>query len=281
MLDRTSSDGFKIILPRRARGRPTAKQAEEYRNDLERFCKALEEIASTLEFKVSSRGWCYILEEHGLPKGDFDLAQRVINDARKSGLLPVDFCAEDEGRQADNLEKIDHQTPQQFAHDCVNYVRRRAHEQYTPVSFWGDLDVFIQMTVEKVDLKSLFAEVTEEFHVPTYNVSGWNDLNARAAMMRLFRRWESEGKKCVLLHCGDHDPGGLQISNFIRSNLQDMARARGIGWSPADLTIVRFGLNADFIRRHRHGSIIWKPEAVIGSTTRAIPTTTNLTFRIT
>jgi len=251
MLDRTSDDFKKIILPRRPRGRPTTKQAEEYHHDLERFCEALEEIASTLEFKVSSRGWCYILEEHGLPKGDFDLAQKVINDARKSGLLPVNFCAEDEGRQADNLEEIDHETPQQFAHDWVNYVRKRAHEQYTPISFWDDLDVFVQMTVEKVDLKSLFAEVTEEFHIPIYNVSGWNDLNARAAMMRRFASWEAAGKHCILLHCGDHDPGGLQISNFIRSNLQDLSKARGVGWSPVDLTIERFGLNADFIRRHR------------------------------
>ena len=52
----------------------------------------------TLDFAVSARGWCYILEEHGLAKGDFDKAEAVINDARKAGLLPIDICAEDESR---------------------------------------------------------------------------------------------------------------------------------------------------------------------------------------
>ena len=32
-----------------------------------------------------------------------------------------------------------------------------AHERFTPFSFWNDLDVYVQMTVEKIDLKSLFS----------------------------------------------------------------------------------------------------------------------------
>ena len=53
------------------------------------------------------------------------------------------------------------------------------------------------------------------------------------------------GRQCVLLYCGDHDPGGLQISGLIRSNLADLSGA--VGWSPERLTIDRFGLNHDFI----------------------------------
>jgi hypothetical protein len=52
-----------------------------------------------------------------------------------------------------------------------------------------------------------------------------------------------------LLQCGDHDPGGLQISNFLRSNMEDLSNA--VGWGPDNLIIERLGLNADFIRRHR------------------------------
>jgi hypothetical protein len=42
-------------------------------------------------------------------------------------------------------------------------------------------------------------------------------------MMRRFAHWESQGAQCVLLYCGDHDPGGLNISGFIKSNMADMA----------------------------------------------------------
>ena len=63
--------------------------------------------------------------------------------------------------------------------------------------------------------------------------------------MRRFAEHEGEGRQCVLLYCGDHDPAGLQISQTLRSNLEELADA--VGWHPDDLTIDRFGLNYDFI----------------------------------
>ena len=75
------------------------------------------------------------------------------------------------------------------------------------------------MTVEKVDLLSLFEPVCKRYRIQITNVSGWSDLNSRAAIMRRFAHWEARGKKCVLLHCGDHDPGGLHISDFLRDAL--------------------------------------------------------------
>jgi hypothetical protein len=74
----------------------------------------------------------------------------------------------------------------------------------------------------------------------------------RADMMRRFSEWESEGKQCVLLYCGDHDPGGLHISDFLESNMRDLEDA--VGWSPDNLTIDRFGLNEDFIEEHH---LVW------------------------
>jgi len=87
-------------IPKRRRGRQSTALAEAYRADLVAFCEALEAIDNTLDIKVSSRGWCYALEEHGLGKDEFDYAQRLINDCRKSGLLPVDFTASDIDRIA-------------------------------------------------------------------------------------------------------------------------------------------------------------------------------------
>jgi hypothetical protein len=84
--------------------------------------------------------------------------------------------------------------------------------------------------------------------VPLANSGGWADINGRAAMMRRFAEWEAKGKRCVLLYCGDHDPGGLNISGFLRSNLADLSGA--VGWSPYDVIIDRFGLNFDFIEAH-------------------------------
>ena len=51
----------------------------------------------------------------------------------------------------------------------------------------------------------------------------------------------------MLLYCGDHDPGGLQISGQLRSNLAELSGA--VGWSPERLKIDRFGLNKTFIEK--------------------------------
>ena len=237
-----------VILPKRNRGRQSAAALARYERDIEAFCHSITKINSGLDFKVSSRGWCYILEEHGLRKGDFDDAQKLINNCRKKGFLPLNICSEDEGRAADHLEKIDAEDPEEFAAGWVNYLHQ-AHEQYRPFSFWNDLDVYVQMTVEKVDLKSLFRPVCAEFAVATTNISGWNDINARAAIMQRFAHWERLGKRCVLLHCGDHDPGGLHISKFLRSNMEDLEKS--VGWHPRNLHIERFGLNHEFIQAQR------------------------------
>jgi hypothetical protein len=66
----------------------------------------------------------------------------------------------------------------------------------------------------------------------------------RASMMERFNEQESNGKRCVLLYCGDFDPGGLNISETILSNLHDLDDAVGM---PFSLEVDRFGLNYDFI----------------------------------
>ena len=66
--------------------------------------------------------------------------------------------------------------------------------------------------------------------------------------MRRFAEHGAAGRRCVLLLCGDHDPGGLHITDNVRKNLSDLSGA--VGWTPENLIISRFGLNADFIDRH-------------------------------
>ena len=233
-----------LIFPHRGRGRPTPQANQRYAQELEAFCIGILEIRSRLDFRVSSRGWCYILEEHGLDKGDFDRAQRLINDARKAGLLPLDICAEDESRLPIFWEGIDDETPEEFAQSWISTLQS-AHENYTPFSFWEYQGHYIEMLVEKIDLKSLFSPICKEYRIPIANARGWSDINGRAAMMERFKRQENNGKQCVLLYCGDHDPAGLNISDSLMTLFEEMSGA--VGSNPGRLVIERFGLNADFI----------------------------------
>jgi hypothetical protein len=82
-------DTTKFKLPYRGPGAKSKAAEERYEAELDAFCEMILEIRSRLEFDVSSRGWCYILEEvAGLGKGHFDKAQELIVKCRKSGKLP-------------------------------------------------------------------------------------------------------------------------------------------------------------------------------------------------
>ena len=118
---------------------------------------------------------------------------------------------------------------------------------YPPYS-WEFQSCYVEILVEKIDLKSLFSPTCAEFNVPIANTKGWSNINSRAAMMRRFGEWEGRGKQPVLLYCGITILQELNISAFLRSNLAELAGATG--WSPDNLIISRFGLNADFIERH-------------------------------
>jgi hypothetical protein len=66
-------------LPKRERGKQSPAAQAKYEADLRDFCETITQIASTLDFRVSSRGWGYILEQRGdITKGELDAAQKVI-----------------------------------------------------------------------------------------------------------------------------------------------------------------------------------------------------------
>ncbi|WP_051677279.1 hypothetical protein [Bradyrhizobium sp. URHD0069] len=235
------------LLPKRRRGRQSEAATIEYEEQVARFCSLILQIKSRLDLAVGSRSWCYLLEDYGLRKGEFDAAERLITECRKSGALPLDICAEDDARKVVGLERLDDPDIEREAARLIDYINN-AHKTHMPISFWDDLDVYVEVAVEKLDLRNLFEPVCAEFHVPVQNFKGWSDLNLRAAMMRRFAEHEAAGRLCVLLLCGDHDPGGLHITDKVRKNLSDLSGA--VGWTPENLIISRFGLNADFIDAH-------------------------------
>ena len=78
--------------------------------------------------------------------------------------------------------------------------------------------------------------------------------------MRRFKEHEQAGRRPILLTCGDHDPVGLNICDLYLAHFEELAEA--VGWSPKNLTIKRFGLNYDFIERHK---LTWIDGLLTGS----------------
>ncbi|MBA7627685.1 hypothetical protein ES703_35152 [subsurface metagenome] len=246
-----------LELPSKGKGREDSLLA---------FARELRNIQRQIDFKVSARGWCYQLEQFGLiTKGQFDRVENIINhDLRAKGYLPIDFVAAEESRKFSGVETPMTETPSEFMKrfleetlECENY--------YTP-DWWDGEEFYIQMVVEKIDLKSLFEPMCRGYHIPIATSKGWSSMLQRAEYARRFKEAEDMGLKCVLLYCGDHDPDGLRISEALRANLDDLAFIRWgdgeRGYDPADLKIDRFGLNYDFIVAN---NLSWINNLITGS----------------
>jgi len=233
---------------------------------LREFADYVKEISARIGFKVSSRGWCYQLEQAGyITKDNFDKVTTLINNCRKKGFLPVDFVAEDSPREFKNIVTPDKDIDfESFLTDRLESVFDLGHH-YTP-DYWKGEKYYIQIVVEKTDLVTLFLPVCEKYKIPIANSKGWSSVLQRAQYARRYAEAQANGNKCVLLYCGDHDPDGLRISDFLRKNLADLKNVvwgDGMeGYDPADLIIERFGLNYDLIQRN---NLTWIDNLITGS----------------
>lgn len=234
------------------------------RKQLGTFVEFVEQISREIGFRVSSRGWGYILEQRGIiNKSQFDKVESVINRCRREGLLPVDFVADESARAFENIH-----VPTEDSH--ADHIRgwveaAMSCDRYFVPDWWENEEYYIQMVVEKIDLVTLFQPVCAKYHIPIANSKGWSSILQRAEYCRRFAAAEARGLKCVLLYCGDHDPDGLRISETLRKNLEDVAAIRwndGEQDDPSNLEIERFGLEYEFIISN---SLTWIDNLITGS----------------
>lgn len=241
------------------------RRGSNYKRELKEFADTLKQFSDEVGFKISARGWAYHLETVRLiNKDQFDLVESLINQCRKNGMLPVDFVAEEDARKFSGVEEPDESTPEEETIKWLHHVLNMA-EIYTP-DWWDGEKYYIQMLVEKIDLKTLFMPICEEYHIPISTAKGWSSILQRAEYARRFSEAEERGLKCVLLYGGDFDPDGLRISDFILENLrdiQDIEWEDGMsGYDPSDLVIDRFCLNYDYIMAN---NLVWIDNLITGS----------------
>ena len=237
----------------------------QYQKELKEFAESLIQIQLDIsgkeslynienKDKISVRGWCYQLEGFKtITKSQFDYCQRIINICRKEGYLPIDFVAQDEARNFFYVENLteDYKTPEyhincrlRWARDCQNSKK--------DVAFWESQGCYIQMMVEKLDVRNLFLDTCEKYHTPICNAKGWSDILSRYHLAMRFKEAEELGLKPVLLYYGDFDPAGIKIGENIKKNLKDIEKATE--WNPDNLIVDVFGLTYEFIEEN---GLLW------------------------
>lgn len=231
------------------------RHSKEHKQKRKKFANQLKQVDSTLDFKMSARGWGYYLEGEGvIDKGELDRVANMINDFREDGTLPLNFTAKDESRM------FRHTGGLTDAPEVDDYIQNKLHGLkngygYNP-AFWETQDYYLMLVVEKVDMATLFSDQCRRYNIPVANAKGWSSMNQRGELMsRCYQAAANRRQYPVILYCGDFDPAGVYISDNLRSNMEDLAEAAipdGEGgyvtnFNLDPVTIDRFALNKETI----------------------------------
>lgn len=154
----------------------------------------------------------------------------IINDGRLAGV--IDWNAiEDRTR---NLVSNSHwETPADIVRACAN--------QYQ-IDKWANQDTRVEVWIEKDALIGVIEKVCQSNDVAYFSCRGYTSQSEIWGAARRLQNFESEGQETVIIHLGDHDPSGKDMTR----DIQDRLRLFG-----AETTVERIALNMDQIRKYK------------------------------
>ena len=157
--------------------------------------------------------------------GDYKRLGRTVTDARRGGL--IDWGAiEDRTRNVRSLPTWD--DPSSIVSACACQYREDvwANQIYRP-----------EVWIEKDALTGVIEGVSEEFRAPWFSCRGNVSDSEMYAAGKRFERIAGQGQVPIVLHLGDHDPNGLDMTRDVQDRLRMFARQ--------DIEVRRLALNLD------------------------------------
>jgi hypothetical protein len=155
----------------------------------------------------------------------------IINDARLAGLIDWEHL-EDRMR---GLRELAHWTDPQ---DIIAAAVRSYH-----VDMWERQTMRIEVWIEKDALLGLFAGVCNEFDIPYFSCRGYNSQTEMWKAAQRIIDHANAGQDVYILHFGDHDPSGMDMTRDITDRLELFC------YTEADVNVKRMALNWDQIEQ--------------------------------
>lgn len=210
--------------------------------------EAIERLSHATGYKFGPRGWAYYAEGLGLiTKGEFDRFEKLLTDMRKAGELDPEVIEPDASRMATEVYDFEAATEDaeeraQWAVDDIGDNLRTWARSFHQHGYWDALDYYVEMIVEKKDLVQIFRSTADRYNVRITNGKGDTDIHTRLAMLKRFRDHSENGRRCILLAIGDHDPKGLDIVAGLKRTIMSCANIKGLDWDDPDFEVVNIGL---------------------------------------
>jgi hypothetical protein len=186
----------------------------------------------------------------------------IIDEGRQAGLIDWD-AIEDRTR---NLEKLPYWSgPQDILYAVWNQYRE---------DLWKAQDYFPEVWIEKDALTGVIANVCERWRVPYFACRGYTSQSEMYSAAKRFEDASNSGRTPIVLHLGDHDPSGIDMSRDNQDRLELFSNYAGVELrrlalnmdqidqynpppNPAKKTDIRFEKYAEL-----HGESSWELDAL-------------------
>jgi len=133
----------------------------------------------------------------------------IVNDARLAGLMDWDYIVD----RTRNLRSLQHwRSPRSILRDCVGWYQSDR---------WGypGQDYRVEVWIEKDALVGVIAGVCEDLDVPYFSCRGYTSQSEVWGAGQRLKRYLDNGQVPVVLHLGDHDPSGIDMTRDITDRL--------------------------------------------------------------
>lgn len=146
----------------------------------------------------------------------------IISDGRLAGMIDWD-AIEDRTRSLSRLPHWDDPS------DIVRAISRQFR-----VDMWQYQDDYVEVWIEKEALANVFERVCNKWDVPFFSCRGYpSQSSVWEASQRMIYKWDNR-KAIHILHFGDHDPSGIDMTRDIRDRMELF---------DAEVTVHRIALN--------------------------------------
>ena len=166
-------------------------------------------------------------------QAEYSKLGNVINDARLAGLIDWEVIV-------DRTRNV-----------CLNAHWERPSEiiksaaaQYQ-IDKRSTQDIYLEVWIEKDALSGIISGVCNQNDVPYFSCRGYTSQSEMWGAARRIIQQTMEGgelKRAVIIHLGDHDPSGLDMTRDIEDRLRMFCEAEG-----GDIVVQRIALNYDQI----------------------------------
>lgn len=202
----------------------------------------------------------------------------ILNDARLAGL--TDWSAiEDRTR---NLESVAHwESPSEIMSAVAKQYRNDK---------WESQSHRVEVWVEKDALVGVLEKACRELDVAWFSCRGYTSQSELYVAGKRLAEYEANGQTPVIIHLGDHDPSGIDMTRDITDRVSELGRI--------EIEVRRIALNMDQIEQYNpppnpakitdsryegyrrvHGEESWELDALSPQVIDALITETVLEFR--